>query len=86
VSVPVRAGSAAGRLNEEEVCSVVVTRRDADEGRGPGQSQVHRRRLQMRALEIELDPIRRDGPGKRVEPPSTDCSYARRETHQRVIY
>jgi hypothetical protein len=86
VNVPVRPGSAAGRLTEEDVRSVIVTRRDADEGRGPGQSQVHRRRLQKRTMEIQLDPIRRDGSGKRVEPPSTECSYAGRETHERVVY
>jgi hypothetical protein len=66
VNVQVRACSAAGRLNEEDVRSVVVTRRDVGEGRGPDQSQVHRLRLQKRAIEIQLDPIRRDGLGKRV--------------------
>src|SRR5215813_15604461 len=58
VSVLVQPGSAAGRLNEENVGRVFVTRRDAYEGRGPGQSQVHRRRLQKRPMEIQVDPIR----------------------------
>src|SRR6187401_132705 len=63
VKVPVRADSASGCLNEEDVRCVVVTRRDAEHGRGPGQSQVRRRRLQKRAMEIQLDPIRGDGRG-----------------------
>ena len=86
VSVLVRPGSAAGRPIEEDVGSVFVTRRDADERRGPGESQVHRRRLQNRAMEIQIDPIRRDGLGKRVDPPSTGCNYAGRETRERVIH
>jgi len=86
VSVLVRPGSAAGRPIEEDVGSVFVTRRDADERRGPGESQVHRRRLQNRAMEIQIDPIRRDGLGKRVDPASTGCNYAGRETRERVVY
>src|SRR5215813_1875596 len=36
-------------------------------------------------MEIQVDPIRGDSPGKRVEPPSTGCNYAARETREGVI-
>src|SRR6476620_5127040 len=36
-------------------------------------------------MEIQLDAIRRDGAGKRVDPPSTRCNDAGRETRKRVV-